>query len=403
MTDTAETTITDTAQGEESPPAPILTAMLKHLHLEHPNFKNPRTHTGMTEKELGELADTIKADGMTIRPEVVKIKADTREGFILLCWDGQRRVKAATKAWGGNTEIEVILTFEDIFDLSDEKVAMDLEDRALTVGKFRAPLSSFELVEVAERRRQKGIKLDEIAKSVRRSPSWVSRMLNAYTAATPKLIASWRKGEITDEQFKELAAEKDKEQQERNAEEVAESRKRGDKTEARTRAKEVVESAKAKRKRERAEAIAKKEAAKRERARAREQAAEDRKAKKRTKGGTQPELTLDAPTPKPKKPAEEAPAARKIVPPTKVALNEMVSLAEKLPPTHDYVKGMMDGTRHALGLIEPHELAKPWMAYINRVGGTANVKATGKSKKPTKERRSKGGKARSGRSRKAKK
>jgi len=382
------------------------------LHLEHGGFVNPRTVTGLTEAEIAELVDSIKEHGIMIRPEVVKVKADVPAGYIDLVWDGQRRVISGTKALGRNAEIEVIDLYSEPVDLSDKKVIDELEDRALELGQKRAGLSSYELVQVAVRRRARGVQNKVIAKSLNKSESWVSRMLKAFDTATPKLVLAWQTGKVTDEQFKELAAERETAAQEKAADEVVDARAKGNKVEARTKAKEVAETAKQRKQREKAERIAKAKQEREERA-AKKQAEADAKkaaaAAKKAKGakGAKADNPPPAPAPPKAKPKDEEtkdPKEPKLKPPSKVELAGMVDLAAQRPPTHEYVKGLLDGARYALGMMEPHEFHRPWHAYINRLGGSVVKKpatkgARAKTTKPAKERRSKATKARSRRTR----
>lgn len=342
----------------------IRTVPIKQLVLEHKHFINPRTFTGLDDEKFAELVASIKQNGVIDRPKTVRIKSNGPDGFETLVWDGQRRVLASTKLYGPSHEIEVVDLSGEIYDLSDPKVADEIEELALEVGQKRAGLSSYELVELAERRRARSHTLSSIGKIIGKSESWVSRMLKAWDAASPKLRFSWKNGEVTDEQFKELAAEREQKAQEKATEEVVEARKSGDKIEARTKAKEIAEGAKAKRKEAKADKPAKKDA----------------KPVKNGHGKADGEQQqLWSPPPKTERPKPAAPA--------KAVLEDMVGLADQKPPTHDYVKGVLDGARFALGKITADELAKPYWAYLARLTGQKPAK-----KSKTKTKKASGGK-----------
>jgi hypothetical protein len=331
---------------------------LSSLRLEHPFWLNPRQFTGLSDKDLAEFGKEIKERGVLDPPTVQKVIVDG--DVVDLVIDGQRRVRAALDVLPKTTKIEVIDRTDKPIELTwDESDKIMLE--VLAMGEKRKGLSSFELSEVAERMRNRERKLVDIANAIGRDESWVSKILKARSTASPRLMLAWRKGQVTDEQFKELAAVKDQGEQEKVAEEAIEIRKTGDKAEARTRIKELTEKYKH----------------------------EERKAKKSEKpepakpnghvttpadGGQQVEMWKAPP-----------PVAKKSQATPRHALEEMIALADKRAPTADYVKGLMDGVRYALGEMEPDEFGKPWRAYLARLGGTAKAKA--KVKHPLKNKR----------------
>lgn len=342
------------------------------IHLEHKNWRNPRTMTGLSDKELDELAADIKAvrsenkekSGIIDAPKVVQVN-DGNGGVITLALDGQRRLLAGRRVpIPKNMMIEVIDLEDEPIDLTPEK-GDELMLKALRMFN-REPLSSYELAMVAKDMRSRDRDLAAIADAIHKSESWVSRFLKALDTATPKLVHAWKKGDITDEQFKDLAGQKDVAAQEKSTETVVEARKSGNKAEARSATKEIAETAKQKKAREKAEKLEKIKAAKE--AKERELAAK-KQAKLDKKNGTTT-LTFanaDAWTP----PAEDT-KPKKPVAPARVVLEEMVSLAEGRPPTHDFVKGIIAGTKHAIGLLGQDELGKPWVEWISRVGGATS-------------------------------
>ena len=360
-------------------------------------FENPRRRTGLEDSALDELAESIKRhsldpsghiqkeDGRPVaRPLVplLVVKLKTSAGVIDLLWDGQRRSLASERAFGKKALIEVIDLNNEPIDPTPDNLDK-IEEMALEVGGQRAGLSSAELVEVAYRRReQRKQTLEQISKVIGRSQSWVSRMLTARGKASKKVLADWTRGLITDEQFKELAGSDDA-----TVDDVVKTRQDGNKAEARTRVKEIAESAKEKKAREKAEKLAAKERAKAEQKAKKEREREEKAAKKgkptkAAKNGVTPVVAGDQQT-LTWTPPPEVEKPKKPVVPSRVILEDLVALREKRPPTHDYVKGIVDGVRYALGLVEPSAFAKPWMEYLARVGGTA------KPSKPAKKAKAK--------------
>jgi ParB-like chromosome segregation protein Spo0J len=328
---------------------------LASLHLEHPRWLNPRTFTGLDDKSLAEFGKEIKERGLLDPPKVQKVSFNG--DIINLVIDGQRRVRAAMDVMPKSTKIEVVDRTEKPIELTWEE-SDEILLEVLAMASYREGLSSFELSEVAERMRNRDRKIVEIAKAVDRDESWVSKILKARATASPKLMLSWRKGQVTDEQFKELAAVKDPDRQAEVTKEVVDTRAKGDNAEARQRVKELTEQFK------QDEAKAKKA---------------DAKPKTNghklvpADGGHQAEMWAPPP-----------PVVKKNPTTPRHVLEEMVALADKRAPTHDWVKGMMSGVRYALGEIDADEFPKPWRDYLARLGGTGK-KPKAKSKKSKKK------------------
>lgn len=334
---------------------------LGQIETEHKLWKNPRSTTGLGDKDIGELAADIKAaatkdspKGKIIDPpKCVQVKS-VNGTTIWLAVDGQRRVIAGGTVLPKSTEIEVVDLYGEPIELTPDKCD---ELTSMAISMFhREPLSSFELSETAQRMRDEGRELAKIASVIHRSESWVSKMLKARSTASPKLLRSWASGEITDEQFKDLAAQKDAERQAKETEEVVETRKSGDKTEARTKAKEVKESVKAK------EADTKK--GKPALSEVERQSNKDM-AQAFIKAGGQTDPGWTPPADKPKKPPK----------PSQATIDELLAMADKRPPTHDFVKGVLAGVLYSQGMVELDDLPKPWAAWVSRVGGTVKKKA----------------------------
>lgn len=349
----------------------------EELLLEYKFWANPRTHTGMGDADIQDLADSILRGTSSsgdeenvqtiagIRSPLEVVMIESNGDAVNLVIDGQRRHKA----------IEVAKlppdTLIPVYDLEPEPVkwTRELADfyllRALDTVGTRRDLSSSELVESAARLRDskdketgKPLTLAKIAAAIGRSESWVSRFLAARHNATPKLLHQWQKGEITDEQFKDLAATKDPERQEEHAKAVVDARASGDKSTARALAREnkILE---------RTTEPAKHKEAKADPAPA---------AAPRAKAPEQIEIPETAP------PAAPKPEPRKI--PSFAIVEDMLDMATRKPPTHDYVKGLLDGVRWASGVMDAGKFGKPWLAYMNHVQGKAPKAPKATSAKP---------------------
>lgn len=348
------------------------TVRLDQFWLEHELWKNPRTLTGLSAKELEELGSEIKAKGMIDPPKVQRVyvvKDGERTGEIAdLVIDGQRRILGARDMMPKSTEIPVVDLSDEPVELTPE-VAYDLTVKALTSLRHQ-PLSSYELSAVCESMKAAGKTLDEIGVAVHKHKSWISKMLTARAKASPQLLTKWRKGDITDEAFKELA-EADAATQTTKADEVIEAKRSGDKALARVIAKETKATARAEKAEKKAETTR----------------APDVTKKKWNPDGEHRELFASEADADAHARVEVAKAkAKAIKPPSKLALEEILRMAEKRPPTSDLVKGIVLGTRHALGLIEPDAFGKPWTQYMNRISGkpmkAPKVKAAPKARKP---------------------
>lgn len=350
------------------------TVQLGKIWLEHEFFQNPRQFTGLEEEKIEAIGKGIKDDGLDDPPKVQKVKLANGD-IIDLAIDGQRRIKGMLEKLPKNTEIPVIDLTEDPIEL-DAETGERLVDIALKTLK-REGLSSYELLAVAIRRKARGQTLDVIADKIDMSKSWVSRMLTAWGNASDKLKLEWRKGNLTDEQFKDLAEVKDPEKQVENAKAVVAARKSGDKSEARVLAKENKETARA----------------------AKAAPATPVKNGVNHKAGPLPareqrEMFADDKKPAPEPVADKKPAPPKMV--SRLALEELLAMADKRPPTADYVKGIMDCARYVLGVIEPNKFAKAWNQYVSRIQGVPRpvkkakpVKLAAKAK-PTKAKAKKG-------------
>lgn len=323
-----------------------LTAPLGTLHLEHACWANPRTI--IDDDKLAELGVSIKENGILTPLHVARVMVNG--DLIHLVLDGQRRVLAGSRVLAKNHPVPIIYAWPTVIEQLTWEVSDQLLALALDIGNRREGLSSYELVETAERLKGRGKTGAQIARSLNRSESWVSKMLKARLSATPKLLASWRRGDVSDEQFKDLAVEKRPEVQEEATKAVAAARKSGDKGEARMKAKETGATAK-------------------QRTAGPKEAPEPAKPAPTTKATTNGVRVV---TPAVSGPQAELPV---VVPPKKpqmvsrVVLEDMVGLTAKVPPVHDYVRGIFDAVQYVLGEMDPAKFGKPWHQYIARLEG----------------------------------
>lgn len=311
------------------------------LVLEYGAWKNPRLFTGLDEASITELSGDIKHRGLLDGILIQRVRNGSDSTWIELVIDGQRRLKALPGAgYGKDAMIPVIDFTDEILPEMNEEAAIKLLDDMAAKGAHREGLSSYEQAANAARMKAAGRSNQAIGRAIRRDASWVSRMLTARDSASPKLMASWKAGEVTDEQFKDLATVKETRDQNKALEETKALRDEGDRSEARHKAKEI--------------------------------AANAREASKPSK----PEKKAEPSAPKPERKA-----------PGRVLLEELVSIGEKRKPNHDYVKGLMDGARYALGDLSPEEFSSPWRKYIARIEGSGKPARKTKPKKATKKGR----------------
>jgi len=343
--------------------SPAAYVPLASLWLEHDKWVNPRTI--INENEVAALAMSVKEHGVLVPLVVVRVRIPNGEAINLVL-DGQQRVLASRQVLSQDDPLPVRYAREGViedltWDVSDQLLAI-----ALDVGIRRTALSSYELCETAERLRNRGRTGTEIARMINRSETWVSRMCKARLNATAMVLARWRRGDLTDEQFKDLAQEKDPAEQAAKAKAVVDARKSGDKGEARMLAREGAASAKAKAEREPKHAP---------------KSAKDRAADKpatATKGKTADKRELEQ-LPMPEVPPPAPPP--KALPMAKVMLEEIVAMGVQRAPVHDYVRGVIDMAAAALGQKDMATLAKPWAQYLSRLGGTGTKKADKAGKK----------------------
>lgn len=346
----------------------------RDLTTEYRYWTNPRSMTGLDDESIKTLSASILASttstesavcaGIRQPLEVIRIAANG--GIDQLVVDGQRRYLAA-KAAGltGDTLIPVIDLEPDPVVWSPS-VATTYLVKALEGVGTRAGLSGFELSESAERLRattdpetKKEYTIERVAAAIGRSASWVSKILTARANASPALMLKWKTGEIPEETFRDLAALPKQEQRGSLAkvEELASQDRRGARGAARAAAKEAKELAKA----------AKAEPAP-------PPAGKAKRERKPVVSGEQQTM--------PASPPRKAPP--------KAVIDDMLHMRVARPPTHDYVKGLMDGVRWAIGDLDAAEFGKPMRQYLTRVVDGGDAPAAPKPAGTTKRERKPG-------------
>jgi hypothetical protein len=265
---------------------------------------------------------------------------------------GQRRTKAARSiaSFDDFVLVPVVDMESDPVDLTPEIASKYLLSE-LRIAGTRAGLSSYELSESAERLRsakdpdsipRREYTLAKIALAIGRSESWVSKILAARRRATPTLLASWQRGDVTDEQFKDFALARDQAAQASAVEKAVGIRRGGDKAGSRAVAKEQREIA-------------------------------------RSNAGNADSKATPVHTPTPDaKPAKPAKPERR--PPSYAIIEDLLETAAKRPPTHDLVKGIVWGVRWASGGMDAADLPRQWHAYMSLLAGKPKQEGVAKGK-----------------------
>jgi ParB-like chromosome segregation protein Spo0J len=340
---------------------------LGSLRVEYRYWVNPRRFTGLDAASIKDLAADVAAKTRQVMSDndeesvtyagiddpMLVVRIQENGEVIDLVIDGQRRERAARTAYKNDLDVLV-----PVRDLEPDPVIWTqtlsnkyLADSLRKVG-LRAGLSAFELARNAEFLRGqrdettgKDYTLEKIAGVIGRSESWVSKILTALNRASPKLIHRWETGQVTEEQFRDLSATKDPEQQTAAADAVVLARAAGDSAAGRTLAKEQLEIARASR------------------------VKPAKEGKPVTKEDKPPGKASKGKAAVVRGPQGEFPAVPPRKPPPFAVVEDMLDTATKKPPTSDYVKGMLDGVRWATGLLDAASLGKPWQSYLRHVTG----------------------------------
>jgi hypothetical protein len=313
---------------------------LPNLALEHALWKNPRTITGLGDKELREFGEDIHERGQIMPCLVQKIVApDTEDGYVNLVLDGQRRCMGleayarTAKVSKHKIELKCVDLYPDAIELTQESSDRMLRD-ILAAAVKRAGLGSFEQTEAAMQLKSRNAEMTmaEIGKAIGRSESWVSRMVRARKLACDALVNAWARQKVTDEQFKDLADINPHDKQKEALDDLLGLREKGgrdSKAEARNKLKEKAAKAKAEKK---AGKPAKKS-----------------KAKKAATAKANPDVLTK----------------------TKPLLSEIVGLKQYKKPSDPYVKGVMDMARYSMGEMSVDDFAPAYRTYLKQCSKAA--------------------------------
>jgi ParB-like chromosome segregation protein Spo0J len=164
-------------------------------------FVNPRTVTGLSNKEIAELASSIEAEGLKDELVVWPYEKDKVTYNIVL--RGQRRYLAIGKLLveGKANGLGEGIPVKPVHCSS----MAEAEIEALVDVVHGAGLSTPEQAEALERLKASGLTQKEVAKKLGKSETWVSRIGGAYHKAVPELREAWRMGKVPDESAKGLA------------------------------------------------------------------------------------------------------------------------------------------------------------------------------------------------------
>lgn len=319
---------------------PLDTIVLEAPINDGTTWTNIREFSGLGRDAIEAFGKRVKIHGITSPLLVQQVRIDGK--IYNLTIDGQRRFMGASLVLPKGTLIPVVDLTEGVIEELTPELAESLTIKALT-SLDREEISSYEISTVAERMKSGKKTLEQIGAIIGRDASWVSKILKARTNASPKLLQRWKSGAVTDEQFKELAAEKDVSAQEEATEKVVQARTSGDKAEARVLSKELKEKA----------TITKQTA----------KAASASEGKVKHPAALVPreqkELFQDEPRDR----------AREVKPPSKIVLEQFLALAAKKPPTSETVKGIFLGVRYAMGLVNEGAFGKAFDQYVARLEG----------------------------------
>lgn len=303
------------------------------------NVSNVRTVTGLDAASIEDLAKQILDAGRIEVPLIVQkvVYAGKMHEFL---WDGQRRNLAlehllSKKKIDKDFLVPVIDRRPDAVDADDPGFIADVITSQLGIALDREGLSTYELCAAAAQLLKAGKNQAQVAKAIKKSESWVSRMLKAWKHATEDLRTALRDGRITDEQFKDLAEVKQPEKQVEATRDIVDMRANNDRGGAVATARVIAETHREPKDTKKAKA------AKPEKAAAAAKAVEKVKV---------PEV----------KPAPPAPAKL-----SKADIADIAKLRqERSGAKHAYVRGVCDAAALFLGLIDEKDLKTPWHAYI---------------------------------------
>lgn len=162
-------------------------------------FQNPRT--SFDPKIIRELADSIADRGLIYRLQVWKTKVDKKPVNVVV--GGSRRYKAIglliKERRGNGIGKGVECRFIDALDIGEAR------EIAVIDNIQREQLTSFEIANEIVAMEARGFNKTQIAEKIRKSISWVSRLMTAHTNATPELRKAWADGKLPDDDIQSIA------------------------------------------------------------------------------------------------------------------------------------------------------------------------------------------------------
>lgn len=162
-------------------------------------FANPRVRVDM--REIGELAESIATEGLLYPLCVWETTVDGERVNVVV--EGGRRWRAIGK-----------LLKEKRWTLADEvpirvikaQTVQEARVVALVGNVHRVDLSSYEVARSMAELRSDGMKQKDIARTIKKSKSWVSRKMAAWDHASPTVTGAWKAGWLPDEDVEALSS-----------------------------------------------------------------------------------------------------------------------------------------------------------------------------------------------------
>ena len=297
----------------------------KDLILAGNGYENPRL--SVDKVSIGELAQTILDHGL-LQPLIVWKTLDPEtKATIYVVVDGSRRYRAIGELTSKKHAAPLLAAVP--VHMVEAPSATEARITGLTAHVQREELTSFELAKAVTDLVGAGVKQKDMAKKLRKSPTWVSRQLSAYRYASEPVRKAWQAGKLPDDDVQHLASIKvvsdktgkptkapDHEAQDKQLEKILAKRQNGSRNER----------------------------------------AEARQIAKGSKGST-----------KKSSGANGVPAERTLRPSPEV-LARYYDVAVKAKQTNMYARGMRDALAFCLGKLGPGEFHEDWATHAKQNG-----------------------------------
>lgn len=202
------------------------------LKLATGEFKNPRTHTGLSQDALCELAVNIGVNGLLNPPLVLEsglVIAGSRRyraiGILLVWFQSDLcgcpfnhtvscPIGSRVRAFAELSEHDLIVARATATGFRALGIPVrimtlrpgrgELEGVALADNLQRSDLASYEIAEYLVGMIDQGVHQADLARMIGKSKSYVSRKITAWRGATASVRAAWRAGEVAEEVVLEL-------------------------------------------------------------------------------------------------------------------------------------------------------------------------------------------------------